>query len=335
VTPTSILDPYEPNDSFEQAYGPLAFDVTYEAYIWTERDKDYYKLEVPDLGILTLDLTNIPVDTDYDLMLYDDERHWLAGSHNPGNDDEYISHPALWPGTYYILVEPFGNFSDQFQPYRLTAHFQISRTVLQEDHFDNPERGWPVNDVVTRTLEYRDGEYRNLVKAAHESSIALAPGNISEENYVVEVDAYLFNPVNAPNESYGLVIESNPSSSSYYAFQVRSDGQFSLSKRLNDIDVILVPWTASSFVYTGTMTNHLQVVRQNFLIRASVNGYKVTEREDGDISGALRVGLIAATEDAANVDARFDNFGVYTVKPTGQYLLPQKRERGFLSNTEE
>ena len=44
-------DPFEPNDSFAQAYGPLDSGAIYEAYVWTQADYDYYYVDVTADGI--------------------------------------------------------------------------------------------------------------------------------------------------------------------------------------------------------------------------------------------------------------------------------------------
>ncbi len=322
ATPTDVVDPFEPNDAFDLAYGPLTFGVTYAAYIWTADDWDYYKVDIPDLGTLTLDLTNIPSGADYDLVLYDDERIWLAGSNTPDNVDEFIFHPALWPGTYYIAVFPFGEYFDQLQPYRLTANFQPGRAVLLADDFDDPGSGWPVSDDETGTQEYVDGEYRIRIKNIDLWNPALAPGYFRAP-YVVEMDGRLVSPIRG---SYGLVFESADDASFFYAFQVYSEGQASLSKYSNGAWEVLVPWTPFSFVHPGQASNHLQVVRQNSLIRAYVNGQKVAEVEDSQLSGDFRVGLLAAADTAAGVDVRFDNFRVSTVSTTSQKVQIETQE---------
>jgi hypothetical protein len=109
-------DNYEPNDSFEQAAGPLAIGQTYQAYIWDEGDKDNYLLRVDQTGLLAIDLTHIPATADYDLFLYDDAAQLLASSKTV-LDHEHIEQ-YLQSGIYYICVQSYTGFSWN-EPYGL------------------------------------------------------------------------------------------------------------------------------------------------------------------------------------------------------------------------
>ncbi len=112
----SGTDGYEPNDSFEQAAGPLAFEQVYRSYVWDEADTDIYLLQVEVGGTIAIDLTEIPTVADYDLFLYDEAGNILASSKlriSREHIERYLS-----PGIYYVSVESFAGFSRN-EPYSL------------------------------------------------------------------------------------------------------------------------------------------------------------------------------------------------------------------------
>ena len=109
-------DTYEPNDTPEQATGPLALGESYQSYIWDEGDVDVYTFEVDRPLTLLISLTHITSVADYDLLLFNDAGDLLASSKR-AIDKETIE-LSLQPGTYFVSVESFAGFS-QNDPYSL------------------------------------------------------------------------------------------------------------------------------------------------------------------------------------------------------------------------
>lgn len=80
------------------------------AFIKREIDEDYYRFDVFGESTVTINLTNIPTDCDYDmkLFMYDNIRYadeedisQIAVSVRSGINPENIT-ITLQPGTYYI-----------------------------------------------------------------------------------------------------------------------------------------------------------------------------------------------------------------------------------------
>ena len=68
---------------------------------------DYYDtffFDLPAQRVITIDLTNIPGDHDYDLLLYNNNKTLLASSRNLAGQDEQIA-LNLPSGRYYVVVE--------------------------------------------------------------------------------------------------------------------------------------------------------------------------------------------------------------------------------------
>jgi hypothetical protein len=137
-TPTatpSHEDSYEPNDSMLQASGPLVPGQTYLGYISDKNDLDFFYLEIDAPQILTLTLTDMPPDADYDLYLVTGEEDLLAESASSGQADEHIEYTTSSVGVFYVLVLPFHNFSSA-EPYTLRLELQPVPTPSGEDNYE-------------------------------------------------------------------------------------------------------------------------------------------------------------------------------------------------------
>jgi hypothetical protein len=134
-------DLFEPNDTIEQAWGPLLEDSVYLGYFATAGDKDdYYFFDLQEAAQVTVSVTNIPPGSDYALYLYgDDAAHTqLAYSGEAGSGSQEITTSSLAPGRYYPRVERASG-SAGTQPYMLTV---TSSALLLSDDFEDGTSGW-------------------------------------------------------------------------------------------------------------------------------------------------------------------------------------------------
>ena len=119
-------DPYEPNETPEQAWGPLVSGQVYEAYIWTEDDNNDYYYFVPTVShTASVTMTNVPTDCDFDLYIYyfeNDRRRLVTYSATAGNVDESVSFTASAGVKYYVRVYQYRGYSNT-QPYHLVAEY--------------------------------------------------------------------------------------------------------------------------------------------------------------------------------------------------------------------
>jgi len=102
-----FVNPYEDNDSWENAYGPLAFGAEYRAY--PDDDTDYYYFDLSATGNVTIRVENYQAIGD--LILY---------RHRAGDEPEYVANwgkggstmtvgpLSLQPGKYYVRVYTAG-----------------------------------------------------------------------------------------------------------------------------------------------------------------------------------------------------------------------------------
>lgn len=125
-TPTPGKDTYEPNNDFDEAWGPLTPGEVYRSYIWYPGDDDYYWFDIATLDFpIIIYLSNIPSDADYDLFLFDPDENEVARSEGTGSmeDIEYV--PSV-TGIYFILVDGTQQSKETYnnsQPYDLVVFF--------------------------------------------------------------------------------------------------------------------------------------------------------------------------------------------------------------------
>ena len=122
-TPTFAEQCGEPNDTFEQACGPLAPNRIYQGDFPGEEDEwDVYYIRLKATGSVEVRLSHIPSGNDYNLYLYDEERNLKGYSGELGNRDEHILLDPLLAGKYYLAVNRVQGTSET-QSYWLRAWF--------------------------------------------------------------------------------------------------------------------------------------------------------------------------------------------------------------------
>ncbi len=120
-------DNYEPNDSIEQAYGPLGSGKTYYAYIWDALDQDdFYHFTPVTTDTVDITLSNIPVGCDYDLFVYHlagrNDYPLITQSRQVGNATEHVTFTPVAGRRHFIRVYRFEGYSDE-QPYQLRVTY--------------------------------------------------------------------------------------------------------------------------------------------------------------------------------------------------------------------
>lgn len=95
----------EPDDAFDTAHGippnvPVFFNFeTIDDFF------DVFYFDVPATTNLSVSLSNIPADSNYNVHIYTANKVYLASGQNIGNNDELVSLTNVFPGRYYILVQ--------------------------------------------------------------------------------------------------------------------------------------------------------------------------------------------------------------------------------------
>ena|GEM_PF-6668930 len=118
ATPICLLDPYEPNDDFAQAWN-IGWGGPIEAYICPTGDVDYYYASIgatPFNGF-AIELNDLPAN--YDLYVYDMAQQLIASSTHSGTASERVMVKA---DNVYIKVLGVEGAYDPLQSYRLIVH---------------------------------------------------------------------------------------------------------------------------------------------------------------------------------------------------------------------
>jgi hypothetical protein len=146
--PAKDVDAYEPNETIEQASGPLESGEVYQAYIDSEEDIDVYYIDVDTRDPIIVELRNINWRSDYDLYLVDSEGEILDYSQGT-TDSEHIEYRPRTTGTYYIAVATYGGHSVT-DPYALVCLFDGDEQlpVTLPDREDDEDEGVTVSGTI-------------------------------------------------------------------------------------------------------------------------------------------------------------------------------------------
>ncbi|MDZ7290475.1 MAG: clostripain-related cysteine peptidase [candidate division KSB1 bacterium] len=114
-TGQTTFDPYEPNDNFAQAYGPVISAQVYEGYLTEDTDVDMYKVVTGSTFDLRIDLA-VPADFDlYLVQLIGNQVDTLSASEQFGAAAEHIALTGVPGGTYYVIVSPYETDANPYQ----------------------------------------------------------------------------------------------------------------------------------------------------------------------------------------------------------------------------
>jgi serine protease Do len=140
------VNAYEPNETFDEAYGPLESGRVYQAYIGSEEDVDLYYIEVETTDPIIIDLTNINLRSDYDLYLGDEDEELVDYSWGT-TDSEHIEYEPRRTGTYYIQVDTYSGYSTE-EPYSLVAVFNGDEAPVTLPDDEDEDEGVTVSGTV-------------------------------------------------------------------------------------------------------------------------------------------------------------------------------------------
>jgi hypothetical protein len=121
-------DQFEPNNTLQEAAGPLTTGQSVQAYIGTTQDVDVFYFDTATNSPISASLTNVPSGTDYDLYIYSGGSV-VAQSETQGNVDESTEFRPGAPGRFQVAVSGF-NSSNASEPYTLTVNFDGGRTSV-------------------------------------------------------------------------------------------------------------------------------------------------------------------------------------------------------------
>ncbi|WP_188066319.1 lipase/acyltransferase domain-containing protein [Brevibacillus brevis] len=150
----------EPNDTLGSKSDWLFDGKDSHGKISSKDDVDFWKIRGTTNGQINISLTDIPVNEDYDLYVYDEGERELARSEQHGNESELIEGLALEKDKWYYIkvVGKQGSFSKDYY-YRLRADFSA-------DHGGGKADGYEPNDTMEAAYKL-DAYNRNIVGNLH------------------------------------------------------------------------------------------------------------------------------------------------------------------------
>jgi hypothetical protein len=122
--PIVVLDKFEPNNNFNEASGPITSGQGVQAYIGTDDDVDIFYFEATTTSPISVELTDIPSGSDYDVYVYFNS-NVVGQSENQNQSDESLEFRPASPGRFYVAVNSFRSSNDS-EPYALTVDYDSS-----------------------------------------------------------------------------------------------------------------------------------------------------------------------------------------------------------------
>lgn len=180
-------------------------------------------------------------------------------------------------------------------------------TVLYEDDFSDPNRGWPTIQNAQGGYSYQPDGYH--ISAYEINSAPYAKTNREYENASIYVDA---RPVReGVNGYYGLLCRIRDDQNFYY-FVIQSDGEYAIGKKKNgEFLSFFTERMESDAVKQGNQTNRLRADCTGNTLRFYVNDVKLAEVTDTDFLSGFS-GLVAVALDTQGLEVIFNNFLITT-----------------------
>jgi hypothetical protein len=186
-------------------------------------------------------------------------------------------------------------------------------TLAYRDDFSDPDSGWFIFENDNVRYAYVDGEYQLVVKVKN-STAGLTGTSEYVSEYRLAVDVR--NATGIPGQ-YGLLFDFSGWTGGgydFYTFVIGPSGDYYVyhyhaasAQDPRQVTLLTSGWSAS--IYTGSQTNHLEIIRRSGSIDLYANGQHLASMAR-DMTGWSK-GLFARSSNVANLDARFDNFEVY------------------------
>ena len=199
-------------------------------------------------------------------------------------------------------------FSLKELPFRVYCPWVAKPCVpLYSDTFSNPGSGWLVADNDNYRTEYRNGEYRMLVRSTG-WGVYSYPG-FQASDYSVSVDVRNAFGVFG---SYGILFGMAADASTAYSLEIFPDGYYGLY-RWDPDSYTTIAEAFSPAISQGRAANQIKVVRNGSSIKAYANGQLLIGYEENTYTGSRYIGLIVFSYEEPEVDIYFDNFLVMPI----------------------
>lgn len=190
--------------------------------------------------------------------------------------------------------------------------------ILFEDDFSANQNDWPTGDrddeYGLANTEFVSGRYR-MTQAAKQGVFSwnsLVDSNY--DNFIFSVETTVVEKEVADAFAYGLTFRENVDSGDLYAFEIDTNGYYTVNVTERDEWETLVKWSKSSAINLAG-TNQLAVKAAGPMLTFYINGQEVAAIENDSLnSGAIGVALdLYENGDKGTVD--FDNLAIRAINP--------------------
>lgn len=111
--------------------------------------------------------------------------------------------------------------------------------------------------------------------------------------------------------TFGIIFGLSDDWTEFYTFEINSNEGYWLWQYSDSGGWTMLDNGSSVYINQGTTSNRLSVVRDGNQIKTYVNGNLLSTIQDLTYSGLRHVGLAVSSGNQADLDVRFDNFGVF------------------------
>lgn len=194
----------------------------------------------------------------------------------------------------------------------------LTGEIMFQDDFSSNQNDWPTGpqeDEYGKTdSKLADGHYRMTQEAKQGVFVWNNLADKDYDNFIFSVEATIVEKKVADTFAYGLTLRENVDDADLYAFELDTNGHYSVSVRHKEEWKTLVKWTKSP-VINREGTNQLTVKAAGSAFTFYVNGNEVTTLEDDTLTtGAIGLALdLYDKGDKATVD--FDNLFIRSLNP--------------------
>jgi Zn-dependent metalloprotease len=227
-----FADTYEPNGSMAEAY-TVTSGTTYNSFIASTADIDYYKLTTSAAGTINVTLSNLAGD--YDLYLVNSSGSTVAKSENGSTSSETINYNASAAGTYYIKVLGYNGAYSTSKAYAMKPTFTGSSSG--GDLYE-PNNTTAQAYAISSGVSYSSYIYTSTDVDYYKFTVSTAKFiSLSLTTLPKDYDLYLYNSSGklvAKSENGSTTSESitySAASGTYYAKVVGYNGAYSTTSK--------------------------------------------------------------------------------------------------------
>ena len=190
-----------------------------------------------------------------------------------------------------------------------TSTFELARDLRVAEDFGSAASGWLDGQDGNGVFGYLAGEYRLRFTKADVWRWSAPPNSPLLSDLVLEADVRM---PEAAGGAAALVFGLNQAGDDFHLFEIDNTGSYSMYRRQAGAWQTLLRPAPSAALRTGTVANHLMLVRASGLTRLYANGQRISLVTDLP-APAGRVALYASCV-ATGFEARWDNFRAYGLR---------------------